>query len=173
MTRAWSALGLLGALGGCTGGALEIPDDDGHAPDQGNDGTYDARLLTTNLGRIVISKRDTARGVCTWILIAQSRNALDTITTPAGWVEESASINTEAATCFTLQPLAPGFWPAEGQGAITFGAKTGTDAIPCTLSVHVTLAADLTAQGLQRPAGISSQERFDAEGLAVDGLCPR
>jgi hypothetical protein len=34
--------------------------------------------------------------------------------------------------------------------------------------VHATLVADLTANGLPRPANISTQESFDVDELVVD-----
>jgi hypothetical protein len=99
-------MGLVSLLGGCAGGALDVPEDAGHAPL----GNYNARLLpSAHVGRVAISKRDATRGVCAWILIAESPNSVDTITAPAGWVEEGASINAEAATCFTQQLPAAGF----------------------------------------------------------------
>jgi len=167
-----SAAALIGfglLMGGCRSELLGLPGDAAVAP---SDDEYEAHVLPTKLGQLGIFKRSQARQLCAWIVLAQGTSSIYMITTPPGWVTERASINDSAADCFTLEPFGPTFWPANaGTGTVIFSAPAGQ--LPCTLSVHATLAADKTANGVPRPPEVAPQERFDADGLIVAGACTR
>ena len=133
-------------------------------------GTYSARMLATNLERLVVFEQSEAADVCAWIIAATSRNSNFGFTAPLGWIVESGSINRFRADCFKLEPFSADFWSAEGTGALTYDGVDAS-ALPCAVNVHGQILAYLSENMVMRPVGIAEKVRFDVDQLPVVGAC--
>jgi hypothetical protein len=169
---------LAGLAAACRTGPLEPGETTGFGdlaqhtdgPSGPDDATYDARVLPTNLLRVVVFKRSSSENVCAWLILVASPNVNEHFTAPPGWLLESAAMVPYRADCFTIEPPTSASWPADATGEVSF--RSQREIQPCALDMDATMVADLTANMLPRPADIAAQTAFDFKNLTVDGACP-
>lgn len=128
------------------------------------DASYAAIFVAGGLDRIFIRKAEAIDDLCTSLVLVtpeQGGNPLLTITTPAMWAVESASIAQGSAGCLELGPLKdPVVDAAAGAGAVTW---LDAGLCPATLDLDVTL--DFIAGDLP---WVPLKDQLTATDLAVE-----
>ena len=125
-------------------------------------GTYTAHAWAGGLDHLAVFKADFTANTCVHLRLASPQQpsasgALAGLKAPATWSVTGGDRTSDASTCKANAPRPDGIPAVDGKGLVTW--DSGTNVLPCTLSIHAAVFFEK----------LKLTEQLDADEIPVDG----